>query len=399
MGGHRKKITIKGLKGLTISISESIDPIAQEWDKNCGDNVYVRSAYLRLLEESGPIGYCYYYLSFELDDKNIGLLYCQHKTLILSKDYRLHSHSDSVWEKLRVQVSKFLFKWIKHEMLICGNVLLTGEFGMRLDESVHSFSSELIPLALEELKDYILAKKGKKIQSTLLKDFYTEGPLKQLSFTADSYSKFEVQPDMVLTLDPAWKNYTDYLSAVKSKYRVKFKKIKKKGQALLFRQLDEQEALHYNADMYGMYKDTADRATFSLFLLDEDYFSKLKKVFGDEIILTGVFLEEKMVAFFTYVKNGSQGDAHFLGYNVALNAKYQIYFNILLKLVETSIDEQSTYLNLSRTALEIKSSVGAEPHPMQVQLKYHSAMINKRLPSILSRFIPDSEWLPRSPFK
>lgn len=399
MEEHRKKIAVSGLEGLTLVISESIHPIAKEWDANCGENIYVRSSYLGLLEESGPIGYSYYYLIIELNSKNVGLLYCQHKSLDLSKDYRIHSHSDSVWEKLKVKISKFLFKRIKHEMLICGNVLLTGEFGIRLTDTIQPHASQLVSTVLEELKVYVRDVKGKKIQSTLLKDFYTEGPLKQMSFKAENFTEFEVQPDMVLTLNKSWETYADYLASVKSKYRVKFKKIKKKGKGLIFRQLDEQEALDYNSEMYGMYKDTADRATFSLFLLHENYFSKLKQVFGDEIILTGVFLDNKMVAFFTFLKNGLQGDAHFLGYDVKLNAQHQIYFNILLKLVETSIEEKCTYLNLSRTALEIKSSVGAEPHPMQVQLKYHTAFINNRLGAIMKRFIPNNEWLPRSPFK
>ncbi len=399
MGSSKISVPVKQMQGLTVSISESISTTAKQWDEHCGDNVYVRSAYLQLLEESGPIGYSYYYLTLELKGENVGLVYCQHKSLNLYEDYRVHAHSDSAWEKFKVACTKFLFKRVKQEMLICGNVLLTGEFGIRLAESVDKYSSEIIPAVLDQLRAYIKEKHNKKIHSVLLKDFYIDSPLKQMSFRAESYAKFEVQPDMVMTLDKEWNTYSDYLTSVKSKYRVKFKKIKKKGKDLSFRVLDKDEAVHYNSEMYKMYKDTADRATFSLFLLDENYFSSLKRVFEDEIILTGVFLGEQMVAFFTFVKNGVQGDAHFLGYNVKLNAKHQIYFNILLKLVQTAIEEKSTYLNLSRTALEIKSSVGAEPHPMEVQLMYHIPFINKLVPKLISPFIPPNDWQPRSPFK
>jgi len=288
---------------------------------------------------------------------------------------------------------------VKHEMLICGNVILTGEYGIRIVSGDNGEMNMVTPHILDAVKAYIKKHKNKQIQSILLKDFYLEGPLKRQSFGAEKFTSFQVQPDMILTVDSSWTSYADYLAAVKSKYRVKFKKVKKKGVDLSFQVMDQNMAQRYNAEMYKMYKDTADRATFSMFVLDENYFGRLKEVLGDNIILTGVFLEETLVAFFTYVKNGELGDAHFLGYNVSLNNKYQIYFNILLQLVETAIDNKANYLNLSRTALEIKSSVGAKPYNMEVHLRYHRSWINKHLPYFLSKFVPANDWLPRNPFK
>ena len=61
--------------------------------------------------------------------------------------------------------------------------------------------------------------------------------------------------------------------------------------------------------------------------------------------------------------------------------------------------EDTKYLNLSRTALEIKSSVGAEPHDMYVYLKHQNKFVNKLLPSILNRVVPKNSWEQRSPFK
>ena len=394
-----KKITVDGMEDVEISIHTSIGQIAEEWDRNCGDNVYVQSRYLGLLESSGPIGYRYFYVFVRWAGIIIGLVYCQNKHVNLGKDFRVHAHGDGLWEATKVNLTKVLFKRIRHEMLICGNVLLTGEYGIRLDEAFRKDSHILIPPILEAVVVYAKEELNIKINSTLLKDFYQDSVLKKIGFHGQHYTKFAVQPDMVITLDPAWTSYPDYLASVKSKYRVKFKKIKKRGKGLVFRELDGEAAREYNSDMYKMYTDTADRATFSLFLLAEDYFSKVKNLFGDEMKLQGVFLEDRMVAFFTYIKNGEQGDAHFLGYDVKLNAQHQIYFNILLSLVETAIEDGAKYLNLSRTALEIKSSVGAEPHEMDVHLKYHNNFINRFLPSLLKRFVPQNEWLPRSPFK
>ena len=105
------------------------------------------------------------------------------------------------------------------------------------------------------------------------------------------------------------------------------------------------------------------------------------------------------MAFFTLIKIGKIADAHFLGYDVKLNSQYQIYFNILLLLVEQAIEMKASHLNLSRTALEIKSSVGAEPLEMNVHFRYHNGLIQKLIPQIMKTYVPEDDWLQRKPFK
>lgn len=173
----------------------------------------------------------------------------------------------------------------------------------------------------------------------------------------------------------------------------------KKAKALEFRELSLEEVELYNDEMYALYKATADRALFSLFTLDPKYFLDLKRTLQDKLILTAVFLENKVVGFYTFVDNGKIADAHFLGYDVNLNSKHQLYFNILLRLLNTGIEKGVSFLNLSRTALEIKSSVGAEPLEMSIFLRSENKIINRFLPAILDKTVPKNEWQPRSPFK
>jgi len=70
----------------------------------------------------------------------------------------------------------------------------------------------------------------------------------------------------------------------------------------------------------------------------------------------------------------------------------------LLRLIKEAINQKVEYLNLSRTALEIKSSVGAIPYDMHVYIKHTNPMINKLIPFILSKTVPKNNWIPRSPF-
>jgi len=390
------RVLNKDFHDLHLEISSYVEDV-QEWDDFSGTSIYTKSHYLHLLEKHGPEAYGYYYVLIKDGELPIGSMYCQSKVIDLSQDYRIHSHSNNWVDKLRISLLKKSFKFFKHRMLICGNVLLTGEYGFSTLSP--KYPKQLTSEVLEQVKTHIEQKEKVKIRSIFLKDYYEDKALSISSFEADDYTKFQVQPDMILSIDPEWKTYEDYLAAVKSKYRVKFKKVKKKGSALEFREFDATMALHFNDKMYTLYKATADRATFSMFLLDKNYFGQLKTTLKEDIILTGVFLNEELVAFYTYVKNGSFGDAHFLGYNVNLNIKYQIYFNLLLKLVELAIQHKAQYLNLSRTALEIKSSVGAKAYNMSVFLKHSRPWINKWLPTILSKTVPKNDWVARDPFK
>jgi len=381
-----------------LKISSNIEDLSYEWLQLKPNTLFSNIDYLKLLEKNGPIGYKYYYAVICKENKPIASVYFQRKRVKLSDDFRVHTHNDSLTEKLKVKALKSFFSFVKHDILICGNVLLTGEYAFGKSENF-TIEQHLFDKIFDEVIVYIKNVDNVKIQSILCKDFFIEGIHQTQSFLASNFFEFQVQPAMIVRLDPEWLTYQDYLDAVKSKYRVKFKKVIKKGKALEFKKLDLDDVRVYNDQMYSLYKRTADRAIFSLFILEQDYFTKLKETIGDKLQITAVLEQGELLGFFTFVNDGDHGDAHFLGYDVSKNSKYQLYFNMLLRLIDESILQKSKYLNLSRTALEIKSSVGAEPHNMFVYLKHQNKLINRILPMILNRVVPKNSWEQRSPFK
>ena len=383
-----------------VRISDNIDDLKFDWDKTSRKSIYFNSAYLVLLEKHGPIGYSYYYVIVYEGAEAIGVFYFQRKTIDLHKDFRVHTHSKNLFKKFAVFAQKQLFKLVNHEFLINGNVLLTGEYAYYFvnELSVNKFSM-LSNHVYDLVINFIHERSGKKIQSILAKDFYVGANFKVSNFQNSEFTEFKVQPDMVLKLNPEWKNFDDYINAVKSKYRVKFKKVLSKGKELDFVSLDLIELEKEMNAMYDLYCATSDKASFSLFKLQPDYFLELKKALPEYFHAIGVYLDKRLVAFCTVIINGKNADGHFLGYDVKLNSQYQIYFNILLKLIEKSILYKVDNLNLSRTALEIKSSVGAEPHAMNIYLRHNNKLFNKILPALLDKVVPKVEWIQRVPFK
>ena len=53
----------------------------------------------------------------------------------------------------------------------------------------------------------------------------------------------------------------------------------------------------------------------------------------------------------------------------------------------------------ARTAMEIKSSVGAKPEPMHMYLKLTNSFANALLKQVFMFMIPSQEWEERHPFK
>ncbi|MFZ1791392.1 MAG: GNAT family N-acetyltransferase, partial [Saprospiraceae bacterium] len=91
--------------------------------------------------------------------------------------------------------------------------------------------------------------------------------------------------------------------------------------------------------------------------------------------------------------------AHFLGYNQEENHEKQIYLNMLYKIVEIGIAHHQKQIILSRTAIEIKTTVGAIPHEMSCLFLHTNSITNKLFGPIFSAFKPDDQFIIRSPFK
>jgi len=73
--------------------------------------------------------------------------------------------------------------------------------------------------------------------------------------------------------------------------------------------------------------------------------------------------------------------------------------NILMDLVKDGINQRAKSVYYFRTALEIKSSVGAEPHDMTCYFKHTRPLLNKLVPYLFNSFVPQQSWKQRHPFK
>jgi hypothetical protein len=72
---------------------------------------------------------------------------------------------------------------------------------------------------------------------------------------------------------------------------------------------------------------------------------------------------------------------------------------MLYDMIAYSINKGFKKIIFARTALEIKSSVGARPEVLYGLMRHNNRIINLFIPKLFHFFEPKMEWTERNPFK
>lgn len=389
-------------KDFSIEVYQSVMDVHAVWDGYVRDrDIFLSERYLRAMEVAPPEGMSFYYTMIRRQDEVCGVVYLQlnHFSAVNSLNYSRNGNGPRNGSLKKV-VRDFVAQKIDFYTLTCGNTTITGEHAFLFDNEIGLETRlALVDELMIMVRDHA-QRNGYDVQLLFVKDFYDQvfaAPTK-CDFRSH-YNEFKAQPAMEMSIDPSWQSMQDYLSSLTSKYRVRVRRARKKAGKTRFRPLTLEEVGKHEEELYRLYRKIADKAVFNLFILGNQYFSSLKTHLEDDYQVYGCFEDGKLIAFYSMIANGDVLDAHFLGYEEAVNREHQLYLNMLLNIVECAIERKFGSIFFARTALEIKSSVGAEPHEMYFYLQHSKGFHNKLLPHIYNLLDPKEEWTPRSPFK
>jgi predicted N-acyltransferase len=387
------------------SFFRTIESAGYDWERvaaQAGD-VFLQRPYLQTLETAPPREMRFGYLLFYADSRPVGIAVCQIKRFSASESLADLNNTEkdpcffngiANWLKRRIAGS------VDAEILVCGNLLVTGKHGFWFDPAI--IAAERAPeLLYEALQDGVaqIDRSGSKISMILIKDVLPgEQDVFGKYFIQKQFTEFDIQPNMVLHLDD-YADFDGYLGAMTTKYRTRAKRAFKKREALHRRELTKNDILEAAPVMYALYKSVAKSAGFNVVDLNETYLSVLHKAIDGTFRVFGYYLEGAMVAYCTTLKNNEELEAHFIGYDKNLNHEYQLYLNMLYDMVGIAFSSGCRRVVFARTALEIKSSAGAVPEHLLCYLKHQNPLINNFTSSILDYLKPVEEWQQRHPFK
>ncbi len=288
----------------------------------------------------------------------------------------------------------------RFRMLVCGNMTLSGASGFHF--SGIALEGREIALLLDHAfraAAESMRARGRKVDLVMVKDISPCCPEVSQALAARSFCDFSFQPAMTLRLDPSWKTFEDYLDAMSSKYRIRARRAFKKRDDIRRLELNAHIVSLEAPAMYALYKEVASNSDFNAFELHPDYFAKMKSVFPDQFRVFGYYQGDELVGFCTTMRNGDAMEAHFLGFHGAFNASHQLYLNMLYDMVGIALEEGATEVAFARTAMEIKSSVGAEPQHFDCRLCHYQPLSNRLMPFFIRLLEPRVQWIQRHPFR
>ena len=369
------------------------DTLPVSWDLLAINNIFLSKNYLEALEKAAPTNMTCHFIGVFRGTELVAIALSQFLDLNAIDCY---GNKNPI---RHLSLKNYLFRKYSSKILVMGNNMLSGQnaFAVSATASIpdvlHCLSS-----AADALKANFKTK-GIDIHITTFKDFQSTEieDFKIPAFKEDL--RFSVQPNMVLALSNKWKTEQDYVNAMSKKYRTQFKRSRTKAMGIEKRELGLEEIKEQEDKLQELYLHVASNAPFNTFYLPKQHFSVLKEKLLSDFMLVGYFLDEQLIGFKTMIRNGEVLDTYFLGYDDSIQKEKMLYLNMLYDMTSHAIHNGFSKIIFGRTALEIKSSIGARPEEMVGLMKHSNKLINRFLPFFFNYLEPKTVWQERNPFQ
>jgi predicted N-acyltransferase len=389
----------KSDSGLLIKIQDRFDMVDHEtWNGLVNDeSIFLHMDYIQAIVNSYENGLEYRFATFYEEGKLVGVAAFQ-ITHFETSDLRSNMNRSNPIISLFTRGLIRNGQTLRYNMLICGNAFASGDHGFRFVEQIDKQRAyRAILQAIEMIMDLDQHEKD-KVSAILIKDFYPEDWEFCQNFSDDKYSEFLVDPNMVMPIRADWENFDDYLEALTSKYRTKAKGVYKKAEDIVIRDFDKELLEEHKTDFQKLYDQVHFKADYRVGKLTCEAFCNLMSILGDRMILRGLFLNGKLVGFMSGFEYDGTFDAHFVGIDYALNQRYAIYPLMLYEFVREAISRKVKRISFGRTAMEIKSTVGAFPIDLKIFIKHRNAAPNHLL-RLLFNYVKPADFDQRVPYK
>lgn len=377
----------------TFQLYTSASQIPPQWNSLAVETVFLNTAYLEILEKSAPTNMTCHFIGLFDSETLIGVALSQFLDL---------NQLESFGERdqcVKTYIRNFAFRNFASHVLFIGNNMLTGQHAFAFSKECNiSMALQTLSEATNELKT-IFKSKGKKVHIVTYKDFNPEETslFKKVGF--NDFYEFNTQPNMVFSVNPNWNTEQDYMDTLTKKYRDQYKRSRKKALGIEKRKMHLDDIITHEAAIYDLYLHVAKNAPFNTFFLAKNHFSTFKRIFDHDFLFYGYFMNDKMIGFNTMIKNGKSLDTYFLGYDDSIQREKMLYLNMLYDMIAYAIKKGYEEVIFSRTALEIKSSVGAKPIKTVGLIKHESGILNRYMSTIFPYLEPEMIWQARNPFQ
>lgn len=377
----------------SFQIYFSAENLPSNWDVLALNNIFLSKDYLKILEKSAPENMVCHFIGFFRDKELVGIALSQFLDL-----NKLESFGERD-KCIKTSIRNSIFKNFCSHVLILGNNMLTGQNAYAFSDRIDKNTALLCLKTASKKLETIFKNKGQKVHITTFKDFPQEETAAFQNAGFQDYFQFSTQPNMIFDIPTHWKTEQDYINALSKKYRDQYKRARKKANGVIKIKMHLEDIIKHEDTIYDLYFHVAKNAHFNTFFLAKNHFQSLKEILKDKFLFYGYFLDEKLIGFNTIIKNGEVMDTYFLGYDESIQREKMLYLNMLYDIIAYSINKGFKEIVFARTALEIKSAVGAKPQEMFGYMKHSNIILDTVIEKLFCYLEPEVVWQERNPFK
>ncbi len=351
----------------------------------CDQTFYFSKLFLASFEEANST-IDYRYLVFMSREKPIAIAILQRVRVSLESA----SNNLPYYQKLAKSVQCYLSNKKTH-ILVCGNVFLSGEYGIWVKQGIDR--RRIYDMLSRKLKTL---QKTTKSSVCFLKDFNATQDTAASVVEKQHFQSFAVEPNMHVNV--TWKDFEEYKSSLKSKYRIKVNKADSSSSALVQTSLTANEIRTHKEKLKSLYLDVAEKAMFNTAFIDIETYALLKERFPENVIISTYGKKGEIVGFSTAFLHDEQLSAHYVGLDYTVNKTDAIYPRMLNDYIRLGLLLGVKDINLGRTASEIKGTLGATPEHLRCYIKHRRTVANMFFKPFI-RQIKMTEYKQHNPFK
>ena len=400
---QKERKRLRGPAALHYAIADSISMLdAASWKEITEQaGFFLSHEYLAALEQVLPLNlstrYALIFNGEGSERQLVAAVYMQIADISLAQA-RPEKPANAPKKPLPLEKLDQLALQASQRILTCGNFLTFGQHGIAFAPGVdaqlawHGVVEVLYRVRQAE-------KLAGKTHFVMIKDLHEPYIAQAAHLENLSYRYVETEPNMVLSLAPAWKNYDDYLASLASKYRSSirnavFKPLDEAG-CTLERLSDLNPVLD---EIYALYKAVQVNADFRPIELLPEYFPVLQAVAAEKFICSVIKREGKLLGFLISVADGDTAIAYHIGFDRAAAEDLPIYLRLLHAGIADAISLGCQQVSFGRTALEPKAALGAKPQTFGVLVRHRQPVLNKLMKRLLLG-IEHEDAPERNPFK
>lgn len=388
--------------GFDFALADRVDFLnGAAWDAvTARSSQFLQRKVLRVIEAHGPDNLVPRYALIFRGPQPVAAVAAQLVTVTnkhLLKEESGGGKNGNSLQRMLTPAAKIATSRLNEPLLVAGNLMSWGFHGIAFAAGENP--TALWPGVAEAL--YRIRRAERLLGQTnlvLVKDI-TERESGLEALRRFSYRPMETEPNMVLSLSPAWRTYDDYLAALDAKYRRNAKdQVKKLTMAgCVVESLTD--LTPHSTRLHELYLAVHRNASVRLVTLVESYLPQLALALGDDFRCTIIRRGEEILGFVTTIRDGDSAIAYYIGFDRAAAAEgLPIYLRLLHATIADAIAWGCKSLSLGRTALEPKAALGAKPEPMSVWMRHRVPALNWIVRGMLGA-VSHEEAPERNPFK